>query len=108
MMEEKDIAPPKPDYLQHTLPARTNGKPPSPAQKRAHTTLPSQTGTNTIGTAMGSILRFLLKDPAHAWPRSWREIDAARTTGTLSSPVQYVETRELISPVFSLLASKKE
>ncbi|KAK0613268.1 cytochrome P450 [Immersiella caudata] len=91
-MEEGDVSPAKPDYLQYALSARINGKPLGPAQKRAHVTLLSQAGTDTVGTAMGGILRFLVKDPARL-AKAVAEIDAAVAAGNLSSPVQFEDTR---------------
>jgi cytochrome P450 len=90
-MEEKGFSPAK-DYLQYALSAQINGKPLSPAQKRAHVTLLFQAGTDTVGTAIGSMLRFLLKDPA-CMTKAVAEIDDARAAGHLSSPIQYEETR---------------
>ncbi|KAK4444029.1 Pisatin demethylase [Podospora aff. communis PSN243] len=86
------FAPERKDYLHHALSAKINGNPLTPAQKRAHVTLLFQAGTDTVGTAIGCMLRFLLKDPTYL-AKAVSEIDAARKAGYLSSPVQYEETR---------------
>ncbi|KAF2475031.1 cytochrome P450 [Lindgomyces ingoldianus] len=84
----------KPDFMQHCLDARySDGSPLSPTQKRAHVTLLIQAGADTTGTALGSILRFLVtnKDAFH---RAREEIDAADNAGLLSTPILYEETRQ--------------
>ena len=71
----------------------SDGSPLTPSQKRAHVTLLIQAGADTTGTALGSILRFLVinKD---AFRRACEEIDAAEKAGHLSTPIQYEETRQ--------------
>jgi cytochrome P450 len=49
-------------------------------------------GADTTGTAMGSILRFMITNP-DVMARARAEIDAAEQAGYLSEPVQYEETR---------------
>ncbi|OAP61369.1 hypothetical protein AYL99_03572 [Fonsecaea erecta] len=83
----------QPDFLQHCLDARMDGKPLSPVQKRAHVTLLIQAGADTTGTALGATLRFLSLNP-DKMKRAWEEVDAADRAGKLSDPVQYEETRE--------------
>lgn len=61
-------------------------------QKRAHVTLLIQAGADTTGTALGSILRFLLTNPS-ALARARAEIEIANKAGLLSQPVLYDETR---------------
>lgn len=70
----------------------TDGSPLTPAQKRAHVTLLIQAGADTTGTALGSILRFLVVNKA-AWRRAQEEIDTAEKAGQLSTPILYEETR---------------
>ncbi|CAO2652676.1 Nn.00g009590.m01.CDS01 [Neocucurbitaria sp. VM-36] len=85
----------KPDFMQYCLEARySDGTPLTPVQKRAHVTLLIQAGADTTGTALGSILRFLVTNkPAYA--RAQAEIDAAAANpGRLSNPIQYEETRQ--------------
>jgi cytochrome P450 len=62
-------------------------------QKRAHVTLLIQAGADTTGTALGSILRFIVTNRS-AFIRAQREIDAADKAGLLSTPIQYEETRQ--------------
>jgi cytochrome P450 len=71
----------------------SDGAPLSPVQKRAHVTLLIQAGADTTGTALGSILRFLVTDPA-VFARARAEIDAAEKNGFLSQPIQFEETRK--------------
>lgn len=70
-----------------------DGSPLSPTQKRAHVTLLIQAGADTTGTALGSIIRFLLTNPS-AFARARAEVDTADKAGQLSKPVQYEETRD--------------
>ncbi|KAF1996048.1 cytochrome P450 [Amniculicola lignicola CBS 123094] len=84
----------KPDFMQHCLEARfSDGSPLTPMQKRAHVTLLIQAGADTTGTALGSILRFMVLDKT-AFARARSEIDAANKAGHLSTPIQYEETRQ--------------
>ncbi|KAF2876442.1 cytochrome P450 [Massariosphaeria phaeospora] len=84
----------KPDFMQHCLDARySDGSPLSPSQKRAHVTLLIQAGADTTGTALGSILRFLVTNPP-ALARARAEIAAADKANHLSTPIQYEETRQ--------------
>ncbi|OQV09709.1 hypothetical protein CLAIMM_13801 [Cladophialophora immunda] len=85
----------QPDFLQHCLDARMDGKPLSPVQKRAHVTLLIQAGADTTGTALGATLRFLALNPEKL-KRAWEEIEAADRAGKLSDPIQYEETREYL------------
>lgn len=62
-------------------------------QKCAHVTLLIQAGADTTGTALGSIVRFLIMNPP-ALARARAEIQAADEGGFLSTPVQYEETRQ--------------
>jgi cytochrome P450 len=62
-------------------------------QKRAHVTLLIQAGADTTGTALGSILRFLVTDPA-AFARVRAEMNLAEEHGLLSQPIQFEETRK--------------
>jgi cytochrome P450 len=70
-----------------------DGSPLTPSQRRAHVTLLIQAGADTTGTALGSILRFLVTDPA-AFARARAEIDRAAENGLLSQPIQFEETRK--------------
>jgi cytochrome P450 len=70
-----------------------DGSPLTPSQRRAHVTLLIQAGADTTGTALGSILRFLVTDPA-AFARARAEIDLAAENGLLSQPIQFEETRK--------------
>ncbi|KAF2744728.1 cytochrome P450 [Sporormia fimetaria CBS 119925] len=82
-----------PDFMQHCLEARySDGTPLTAVEKRAHVTLLIQAGADTTGTALGSILRFMLLDP-RVFTRARAEIDAADKAGKLSDPIQYEETR---------------
>jgi cytochrome P450 len=84
----------KPDFMQHCLEARySDGKPLTPLQRRAHVTLLIQAGADTTGTALGSILRFLVVEKS-VYARAQAEIDAADKAGLLSNPIQYEETRQ--------------
>lgn len=76
-----------------------DGSPLTPLQKRAHVTLLIQAGADTTGTALGSILRFLVENP-EALRRAREEIDAAEKAGHLSSPIQFEETRRYL-PFFT-------
>ncbi|KAH8819387.1 cytochrome P450 monooxygenase [Xylogone sp. PMI_703] len=93
---EKDlqngIYPDKPDFMQHALDARMDGKPLSPIQKRAHVTLLIQAGADTTGTGLGSTLRFLATHP-DALAKARKEIEEADKAGKLSTPVKYEEVR---------------
>ncbi|KAF2176566.1 cytochrome P450 [Zopfia rhizophila CBS 207.26] len=83
----------KPDFMQHCLDARySDGSSLTPSQKRAHVTLLIQAGADTTGTALGSILRFLVLNP-DAFGKARAEIDAAEKAGHLTIPIQYEETR---------------
>ncbi|KAH9862409.1 hypothetical protein J1614_011064 [Plenodomus biglobosus] len=83
----------KPDFM-HCLDARySDGTPLTPVQKRAHVTLLIQAGADTTGTALGSILRFMVLNKS-AYARAQAEIDAAAKAGRLSNPIQYEETRQ--------------
>lgn len=62
-------------------------------QKRAHVTLLIQAGADTTGTALGSILRFLLTNPS-ALARTREELESAGKAGYLSQPILYEETRK--------------
>lgn len=64
----------------------------TPSEKRAHCTLLIQAGADTTGTALGSVLRFLVTDPA-ALKKARDEIVAADQAGKLSTPIMYEETR---------------
>jgi cytochrome P450 len=83
----------------HTLPrscidARfASSAPLSPSQKRAHVTLLIQAGADTTGTALGSILRFLLTHPP-SLARARAEIASAEHANLLSTPIQFEETRQ--------------
>ena len=70
-----------------------DGSPLTPLQKRAHVTLLIQAGADTTGTALGSILRFLVTQPA-ALARARAEIERADKDNLLSTPIQYEETRQ--------------
>ncbi|ORY12071.1 cytochrome P450 [Clohesyomyces aquaticus] len=84
----------KPDFMQYALEARfPDGSPLTPSQKRAHVTLLIQAGADTTGTALGSILRFLVTNK-DALRRAQQEIDAADKGGLLSTPILYDETRQ--------------
>lgn len=84
----------KPDFMQYCLDARySDGTPLTPVQKRAHVTLLIQAGADTTGTALGSILRFMVLNKS-AYARAQAEIDAAAKAGRLSNPIQYEETRQ--------------
>jgi cytochrome P450 len=62
-------------------------------QKRAHVTLLIQAGADTTGTALGSILRFLVTHPS-ALARARAEIDSADQSQLLSNPIRFEETRK--------------
>jgi cytochrome P450 len=62
-------------------------------EKRAHVTLLIQAGADTTGTALGSILRFILTHPS-VLARARTEIETAETNGLLSTPIRYEETRQ--------------
>lgn len=62
-------------------------------QKRAHVTLLIQAGADTTATALGCILRFLATNPT-TLQRARAEIDKADSSGLLSTPIQYEETRQ--------------
>ncbi|KAK3998181.1 Pisatin demethylase [Cladorrhinum sp. PSN332] len=82
-----------PDYLQHTLQARLpSGEPLSLAQKRDHVTLLIQGGADSTGTALGSMIRFLLLNPI-CLSKARAEIVTADSAGLLSHPVKFEETR---------------
>jgi cytochrome P450 len=70
-----------------------DGSPLTPLQKRAHVTLLIQAGADTTGTALGSILRFIVANK-DVFARARQEIDAADKAGLLSDPIQYEETRQ--------------
>ncbi|OJD40783.1 cytochrome p450 monooxygenase [Diplodia corticola] len=91
-IEDEGFTQQKPDFLQHCLTARhpTTAAPLTPLQKRAHITLLIQAGADTTGTALGSTLRFLLTHP-RCLARCRAEL--ATAASTLSSPIQYDETR---------------
>ncbi|KAK3688935.1 cytochrome P450 17A1, partial [Podospora appendiculata] len=91
-IEEERFSQDKPDILQYTLEARSNGEPLSPVQKRAHMTLVIQAGADTTGTGLGNTLRFLLTHPS-CLEKARAEISAAEAAGYLSCPIQYEETR---------------
>jgi cytochrome P450 len=61
-------------------------------QKRAHVTLLVQAGADTTATALGSILRFLVTDPA-ALARVRAAVESADNAGLLSRPIQFEETQ---------------
>ncbi|KAH7066126.1 cytochrome P450 monooxygenase-like protein [Paraphoma chrysanthemicola] len=91
-IEEKTISS-KLDFLQHCLDARMpNGSPLTHSQRTAHVTLLIQAGADTTGTALGSILRFLLTHPP-SMVRARDEIERAEDAGRLSIPVQFEETK---------------
>ncbi|CAN9092361.1 unnamed protein product [Alternaria alternata] len=82
----------RPDFLQHCLDARySDGSPLTPTQKRAHVTLLYQAGADTTGTALGCILRLILTNPS-TLARVRTELDAAESSGLLSTPIRYDET----------------
>ncbi|KAK4202420.1 putative cytochrome P450 E-class, group I [Triangularia verruculosa] len=82
------------DYLDYTLDARdSKGEPLTRAQKEAHVTLLIQAGADTTGSALGSILRFILQDP-DCLEKVEREIRTAEERGLLSTPVLYEETKQ--------------
>ncbi|KAF2032837.1 cytochrome P450 monooxygenase-like protein [Setomelanomma holmii] len=84
----------KPDFLQHCLEARMpDGSPLTHTQRVAHVTLLIQAGADTTGTALGSILRFLVTSPT-ALARVRVEIETAESAGLLSHPIQFEETRK--------------
>jgi cytochrome P450 len=62
-------------------------------QKRAHVTLLVQAGADTTATALGSILRFLISDPA-VLARVRAEIETADKAGRLSQPILFEETQK--------------
>jgi cytochrome P450 len=62
-------------------------------QKRAHVTLLIQAGADTTGTALGSILRFLITHPS-SLNHVRAEIESADESGLLSTPIQFEETRK--------------
>ncbi|KAF2822598.1 cytochrome P450 [Ophiobolus disseminans] len=83
-----------PDFLQHCLNARMpDGSPLTRTEKRAHVTLLIQAGADTTGTALGSILRFIITHPP-ALERAQAEIASADQAGYLSNPIQFEETRK--------------
>ncbi|KAH7391885.1 cytochrome P450 [Pyrenochaeta sp. MPI-SDFR-AT-0127] len=83
-----------PDFMQHCLEARfADGSPLTIMQKCAHVTLLIQAGADTTGTALGSIVRFIITHPS-ALARARAEIKTADEAGLLSTPVQYQETRQ--------------
>ncbi|KAK2735172.1 hypothetical protein FQN55_002262 [Onygenales sp. PD_40] len=90
---KQGIAIGKPDFMQHCLDARMHGKPLSAIQKRAHVTLLIQAGADTTGTALGSILRFLITGPEQL-KKAQKEIKDADDAGLLSTPVKYEEVRQ--------------
>jgi cytochrome P450 len=90
---EKDVYMSQPDFLQHCLDARIDGKPLSPLQKKAHATLLIQAGADTTGTALGATLRFLTTHPDSKLTAS-QEIQHADSKGLLSTPVKYEEVRQ--------------
>lgn len=55
-------------------------------------TLLIQAGADTTGTALGSILRFLLAESA-CFERARAEVESADKAGLLSGPIQFEETR---------------
>lgn len=65
----------------------------TPSQKRAHVTLLIQAGADTTATAMGCILRFLVTNPS-AYAKARAEIDKADQANSLSTPIQFEETRQ--------------
>ena len=69
----------------------SDGSPLTPTQKRAHVTLLYQAGADTTGTALGCILRLILTDPS-TLARVRAELDAAESSGLLSTPIRYDET----------------
>jgi cytochrome P450 len=77
----------------------SNGAPLTASQKRAHVTLLIQAGADTTGTALGSILRFLVINE-DAFRRAREEINNAEKAGLLSTPIQYKETNQHL-PFFS-------
>ncbi|CAG8960190.1 hypothetical protein HYFRA_00010669 [Hymenoscyphus fraxineus] len=79
------------DFLQHALEAKLDGQPLSPVQKRAHTTLLIMAGADTTGSALGTTLRFLLKNP-EALKRAHVEILKAEEAKLLSAPILYDES----------------
>ncbi|KAF1845700.1 cytochrome P450 [Cucurbitaria berberidis CBS 394.84] len=84
----------KPDFLQHCLDARfADGSTLTPMQKRAHVTLLIQAGADTTGTALGSILRFIVTHPS-SLARARAEIESADQASLLSFPIKYEETRQ--------------
>lgn len=84
----------KRDFMQHCLEARfSDGSPLTPTQKRAHVTLLIQAGADTTGTALGSILRYLVTDPS-VYARAQAEIDTVDKAGLLSTPIKFEETRQ--------------
>ncbi|KAF2015783.1 cytochrome P450 [Aaosphaeria arxii CBS 175.79] len=84
----------KPDFMQHALEARySDGSPLTPMQKRAHVTLLIQAGADTTGTALGSILRFIVTNQK-VYQRCREEIETADKAGKLSNPILYEETRQ--------------
>ncbi|KAH7067132.1 cytochrome P450 monooxygenase-like protein [Paraphoma chrysanthemicola] len=90
---EDKIVSGQPDFLQHCIDARMpNGSPLTHAQRTAHATLLIQAGADTTGTALGSILRFLLTHPP-SMARVRDEIERADHAGRLSSPVQFEQTK---------------
>jgi cytochrome P450 len=72
-----------------------NGSPLTATEKRAHVTLLIQAGADTTGTALGSILRFILTNPS-ALTRVRAEIETAGANGLLSTPIRYEETRQYL------------
>ncbi|KAF6814624.1 cytochrome p450 [Colletotrichum plurivorum] len=92
-IEDEGYSQEYPDFMQFCLEARINGQPLTPSQKRAHISLLIVAGSDTTGTAMGSILRYFMKYPA-VLARVRAEIAAAERAGRLSTPIQYEETRE--------------
>jgi len=69
----------------------SDGSPLTPTQKRAHVTLLYQAGADTTGTALGCILRLILTNPS-TLARVRTELDAAESSGLLSTPIRYDET----------------
>jgi cytochrome P450 len=71
----------------------SDGSPLNPVQKRAHVTILIQAGADTTATALGSILRFLITHPS-SLSCALAEIQKADSSGLLSTPILYEETRQ--------------